>query len=60
MSTSGGTGGAHRLARFMESLKAKGLEISDLAVRIRFPTITPLFRWFPCHSFHFAHPFHAP
>ena len=39
MSTSGGTGGAHRLAQFLESLEAKGLEIGDLAVRIRAPIV---------------------
>jgi len=39
MSTSGGTGGAHRMARFVESLQAKGVDIGDLAVRIRTPII---------------------
>lgn len=39
MSTSGGTGGAHRLARFLEGLQAKGLELGDLAVRIRNPIL---------------------
>ena len=37
MSTSGGTGGAHRLARFIESFKKKGLDLTDLFVRIRSP-----------------------
>lgn len=37
MSTSGGTGGAHRLAQFIESLVEKGVDCRDLAVRIRNP-----------------------
>src|SRR5262245_58742994 len=39
MSTSGGTSGAHRLARFLEGLAAKGLDLGDLAVRIREPIL---------------------
>ena len=39
MSTSGGTRGAHRMARFIESLSAKGLDVHDLAVRIRQPIV---------------------
>lgn len=39
MSTSGGSGGAHRLAQFVESLKAKGVNVGDLAVRIRNPIL---------------------
>lgn len=39
MSTSGGSGGAHRLARFVESLEAKGLATNDLALRISNPTV---------------------
>lgn len=37
MSTSGGTGGAHRLAQFIESLAEKGIDCKDLALRIRNP-----------------------
>ena len=39
MSTSGGTSGAHRIARFIESLVAKGLDAGDLALRIRTPIV---------------------
>jgi hypothetical protein len=37
MSTSGGSGGAHRLAQFIETLAEKGVDCKDLAVRIRNP-----------------------
>lgn len=37
MSTSGGSGGAHRLAQFIENLADKGIDCNDLAVRIRNP-----------------------
>src|ERR1700687_1840778 len=37
MSTSGGVRGAHRLAQFIEGLAEKGVDCSDLAVRIRNP-----------------------
>ena len=39
MSTSGGSGGAHRMARFIESLETKGLKTNGLAARIRNPII---------------------
>lgn len=39
MSTSGGTGGAHRMARFIASLEAKGLKTNNLAMRIRNPIV---------------------
>lgn len=39
MSTSGGVGGAHRLAQFIESLAEKGINCADLAVRIRNPIL---------------------
>jgi hypothetical protein len=39
MSTSGGVGGAHRLAQFIESLAEKGINCTDLAVRIRNPIV---------------------
>lgn len=39
MSTSGGTGGAHRMARFVESLEGKGLQTNNLSVRIRKPIV---------------------
>lgn len=39
MSTSGGVGGAHRLAQFIEGLSEKGINCNDLAVRIRNPII---------------------
>jgi hypothetical protein len=39
MSTSGGTGGAHRLAQFVEGLAEKGVDCADLAVRIRNPIL---------------------
>lgn len=39
MSTSGGSGGAHRLAQFIEGLAEKGIDCSDLAVRIRNPIL---------------------
>lgn len=39
MSMSGGTSGAQRVARFMESLAAKGVEIKDLATRITTPIV---------------------
>jgi hypothetical protein len=39
MSTSGGAGGAHRLAQFIESLAAKGIDCKDLAVRIGNPIL---------------------
>lgn len=37
MSTSGGSGGAQRLALFIEGLADKGIDCKDLAVRIRNP-----------------------
>lgn len=37
MSTSGGTGGAHRMALFIESLSEKGLDCKALAMRIKNP-----------------------
>jgi len=39
MSTSGGTGGAHRMARLVGSLGAKGIETKDLASRIDNPIL---------------------
>jgi hypothetical protein len=39
MSEGGGTGGAQRVARFIEALRAKGLDISDLALRIASPVL---------------------
>lgn len=39
MSTSGGSSGAHRLARFLESLASKGLDLEDLILRIRAPIL---------------------
>lgn len=39
MSTSGGSGGAHRLAQFIEGLAQKGVDCKDLAVRIRNPIL---------------------
>lgn len=44
MSASGGTSGAQRVARFVESLAAKNFDIKDLAVRINNPILfqTPL------------------
>jgi hypothetical protein len=39
MSTSGGSGGAQRLAQFFESLAEKGIDCKDLAVRIRNPIL---------------------
>lgn len=43
MSTSGGTSGAQRLAQFLETLAEKGIDCSDLAVRIRNPILfTPV------------------
>jgi hypothetical protein len=39
MSTSGGSGGAHRLAQFIEGLAQKGVDCSELAVRIRNPIL---------------------
>jgi hypothetical protein len=39
MSTSGGSGGAHRLAQFIEGLAEKGVDCKDLAVRIRNPIL---------------------
>jgi P63C domain len=39
MSTSGGVGGAHRLAQFIERLADKGVNCRDLAVRIRKPIL---------------------
>jgi hypothetical protein len=39
MSTSGGSGGAHRMARFIQTLEAKGLKTNNLAVRIRNPIV---------------------
>jgi hypothetical protein len=39
MSTSGGSGGAHRLAQFIEGLAEKGVDCRDLAVRIRNPIL---------------------
>lgn len=39
MSTSGGAGGAHRMARFIESLEAKGLPTNNLSVRMRNPIV---------------------
>lgn len=39
MSTSGGSGGAHRLAQFIEGLAEKGIECKDLALRIREPIL---------------------
>jgi hypothetical protein len=39
MSTSGGSGGAHRLAQFIASLAEKGIDCSDLAVRIAKPIL---------------------
>jgi hypothetical protein len=45
MSTSGGSIGAHRMARFVASLGAKGIEVADLALRIDnpIPFKTPIF-----------------
>jgi hypothetical protein len=37
MSTSGGSAGAHRMARFVDRLQKKGIEIKDLVVRINDP-----------------------
>jgi hypothetical protein len=39
MSMSGGSGGAHRVARFLESLAAKGIDVKDLAMRINEPIV---------------------
>lgn len=39
MSTSGGSGGAQRLAQFIEGLAEKGIDCKDLAVRIRNPIL---------------------
>ncbi len=39
MSTSGGSGGAHRLALFVASLAEKGVETKDLAARIASPIL---------------------
>lgn len=39
MSTSGGTGGAHRLARFIGSLEAKGIQTNNLALRMTKPIV---------------------
>lgn len=39
MSTSGGVGGTHRLARFIETLADKGIDCKDLATRIRNPIL---------------------
>jgi hypothetical protein len=39
MSTSGGSGGAHRLARFLESLASKGLDLGDLPAQLRNPIV---------------------
>jgi hypothetical protein len=39
MSTSGGSGGAHRMARFIESLEAKGLRTNNLSVRMLNPIL---------------------
>lgn len=39
MSVSGGSGGAQRLAQFIESLAEKGIDCKDLAVRIRNPIL---------------------
>ncbi len=39
MSTSGGSGGAHRLAQFIEGLAEKGVDCKDLAMRIRNPIL---------------------
>lgn len=39
MSASGGTSGAQRVARFVESLAAKGIDTKDLAVRINNPIL---------------------
>lgn len=39
MSTSGGSGGAHRFARFLEGLASKGLDLGDLVVRMRQPIV---------------------
>lgn len=39
MSMSGGTSGAQRVARFLESLGAKGVDVKDLALRINHPII---------------------
>lgn len=37
MSSSGGTGGAHRMARFVTKLEEKGIKIKDLSERINNP-----------------------
>ncbi|MGA2781045.1 MAG: P63C domain-containing protein [Smithella sp.] len=39
MSSSGGTGGAHRMARFVTKLEEKGIKIKDLSERINNPII---------------------
>jgi hypothetical protein len=39
MSTSGGVGGAHRMARFIASLEAKGVHTNDLSVRMSNPIL---------------------
>lgn len=39
MSMSGGTGGAHRLAQFIETLADRGVDCRDLAMRIRNPIL---------------------
>lgn len=39
MSTSGGSSGAHRMGRFIESLEAKGLQTNNLAVRMQSPVV---------------------
>ena len=41
MSRSGGTGGAHRIARFIEGFERKGLEVSDLSARMQLIEFQP-------------------